>query len=301
MEEKTKSNPIRIFISYSQKDSSIKDKIKSYLSALSQNYNIYFFDDGDIKVGEKWDDRIQDELENSNIIVMLISPDYLASDYVRNIEIKKVQDKGEKYVVPVILRDVLWKDIDWLSSYQIFPRNGLPLSRFSNEEAILLDFSKEVEKIVNFIEISNYEPQKNTKKATTQADGNKPIVFISHSHSDGDFAEVLKMKLEDEGFDAWIDIDRLKVGQVWREEIDQGIKDAIAVIAVMSPDAKTSEYVTYEWSFAWGADKKILPIKVKETPFHPRLESLQYLDFTKREARPWQRLIDELKDIAKRK
>ncbi len=60
----------------------------------------------------------------------------------------------------------------------------------------------------------------------------------------------------------------------------------------MSPEARSSEYVTYEWAFAYGIGLKIIPILYKDTKLHPRLEALQYLDFTSRTSRPWDALIE---------
>lgn len=77
--------------------------------------------------------------------------------------------------------------------------------------------------------------------------------------------------------------------------IDLAIKDAFALIVIMTPEAKASEYVTYEWAFAWGVGVKVIPIMLKTTPLHPRLEALQYLDFTNLKTRPWERLIEEVK------
>ena len=96
---------------------------------------------------------------------------------------------------------------------------------------------------------------------------------------------------------AWIDTDRLDAGVDWRQEIDESIKTALAVIAIMSPEARASEYVTYEWAFAWGTGKRIIPIMLRETSLHPRLATLQYLDFTNRNARPWPKLYDTLRVI----
>ncbi len=66
----------------------------------------------------------------------------------------------------------------------------------------------------------------------------------------------------------------------------------------MSPEAKASEYVTYEWAFAWGAGVKVLPVIYKDTPLHPRLEALQHLDFTNRTIRPWDTLLQTTQKIA---
>ena len=123
-------------------------------------------------------------------------------------------------------------------------------------------------------------------------------VFISYQHDDGDFADVLIQKVQEAGFSTWIDNDQLKAGTDWREGIDHAIKEACALIVIMSPAAKASEYVTYEWAFAWGAGIKVIPVVYKQTPLHPRLETLHYLNFISRTARPWEKLIDSLKEAA---
>jgi TIR domain/Trypsin-like peptidase domain len=123
-------------------------------------------------------------------------------------------------------------------------------------------------------------------------------VFISYSHEDSDFAEVLISKIEKEGLSIWADSDRLNAGEDWRSTIDQAIKEAFVLIVVMSPSAKASEYVTYEWAFAWGAGVKAIPVLFKPTELHPRLESLQYLDFSNRSFRPWDKLIKLVKNEA---
>jgi hypothetical protein len=105
----------------------------------------------------------------------------------------------------------------------------------------------------------------------------------------------LKLRLEKEGVSAWIDTDRLEPGVDWRQEIDDAIRSATALVAVMSPDARDSEYVTYEWAFAWGSQTHLIPIMLRETPLHPRLAALQFLDFTNRRARPWEKLMSSIR------
>ena len=122
-------------------------------------------------------------------------------------------------------------------------------------------------------------------------------VFISYHHNDLDFAENIVSRLEKEGFTTWAD-DKLKVGEDWRTMIDLSIKNAFALIVIMTPEAKASEYVTYEWAFAWGVGVKVIPIMYKTTPLHPRLEALQYLDFTNLKTRPWAKLIEEVRSAA---
>lgn len=118
-------------------------------------------------------------------------------------------------------------------------------------------------------------------------------IFISHSHEDGDFADICKSKLTQAGLTAVTDTD-IRGGEDWRKDIDRKIQEADAVVVVVTPEAKNSEYVTYEWAFARGVGVEVVPILLKETKLHPRLESLQHLDFTNRAARPWDNLIKRL-------
>ena len=121
-------------------------------------------------------------------------------------------------------------------------------------------------------------------------------IFISYNQEDADFAAVLMTNLEKDGFDTWMDKSRLRAGSDWSQEIDQGIFTAMAVVLVMSPNSRASEYVTYEWSCALGAGVSVIPVLLRETQIHPRLGRLQYLDFTG-SVRPWTDLIRELESV----
>ncbi len=121
-------------------------------------------------------------------------------------------------------------------------------------------------------------------------------VFISYKHDDLDFAENVQSRLERANIKTWMD-HHIHPGDEWRNQIDQAIKDAFAMIVIMTPEAKASEYVTYEWSFAVGMGVRIIPVKYKSTPLHPRLEAFQYLDFTSG-VRPWEQLVEEVLEAA---
>jgi hypothetical protein len=125
-------------------------------------------------------------------------------------------------------------------------------------------------------------------------------VFISYSHDDFEFAESLQLRLDKEGFETWMDVERLNAGEDWREEIDVAIKNSFALLLILTPKALESRYVSYEWSFAWGAGKKVIPlllIQVDDNDIHPRLDRRQYLDFTTRKGREWDKLFGRLSQI----
>ena len=313
-----KNKSISIFISYHHSDEEFKNALKRHLKILTlRDKDIDIFDDSDIPVGEEWDKKIRSEIEKSDIIIMLISASFLSSNYIREVELQLALKKQNKYIVPIIVRPAMWWSIDELKYYQVLPKDGKSISEHSHQDEVLTEVTNEIAKIVDSINNQRYEIERlkedfatgSIEKRSLDYDPeeeeedfqDRPTIFISHSHDDGDFAELLKIKLESNRFRAWVDIDRLKIGEVWRDKIDEGIKESVALIVIMTEKARASEYVTYEWAFALGSGITVFPLKLRETPFHPRLDSLQYLDFTNREARPWQKLFDRLEEVAKKK
>lgn len=121
-------------------------------------------------------------------------------------------------------------------------------------------------------------------------------VFISYSHTDRDFVELLRLRLEQAGFVVWLDSD-IPPGADWRTAIDAAIRESFVLIVILSPAASASPPVTYEWSFAWGIGVHVIPIMYRSTPLHPRLESLRCLDFTHPTNLPWGALFQRLRDL----
>ncbi|MEO8613062.1 MAG: HEAT repeat domain-containing protein [Chloroflexota bacterium] len=123
-------------------------------------------------------------------------------------------------------------------------------------------------------------------------------VFVAYKHEEKPFVDMLIRQVEMAGFKVWVDAEQLRAGENWREEINYAIKDSFALVVVVTPDAKISEFVTYEWAFAQGAGVKVIPIMLHETfRLHPQLELLQYLDFTDQARPPWDKLIRRLYEI----
>lgn len=122
-------------------------------------------------------------------------------------------------------------------------------------------------------------------------------VFISYKHEDETFAATLIRQVQLAGFTVWIDSEQLRAGENWREAINYAIRDAFALVVIMTPEAKASEYVTYEWAYALGAGVRIIPIMLRPAVMHPQLEMLQFLDFTDPARPSWDRLIRRLWEV----
>src|SRR5580658_4659273 len=124
-------------------------------------------------------------------------------------------------------------------------------------------------------------------------------VFISYCHDDADFAHVLVDQLNQAGFAVWKDLD-LRAGDNWHAEIEGAIRSAAAVVVILSERAQASDYVKFEWAFAVGAGVPVVPLllKIRAEVLHPRLRSLQALDFSNYMLRPWDELTRALKILA---
>jgi len=131
-------------------------------------------------------------------------------------------------------------------------------------------------------------------------ENNQPKIFISYSSSDSDFAELMKMKLEQSNINVWRDVHEISAGEEWRNEIDYGLLNSDTIVVLLNKNSAKSSYVTYEWSFALGNGKNIIPILLEECEIHPRMKVLQYFDF-KNQKRPWDKLIGRIQNLGNQK
>lgn len=291
---------LSIYIDYAGENGrKLASKIKNRLKNIDGIDNIEIYSDimPEDSPNADWETPTIKAIDSADIIIPILSEKYLSyvSDGIKT-RFDKVINSKYRFLFPINHEASEWGSFNWVVRSKIIPSdNRALLSCSDNEiEEIINGLIKDIKNII--LKVASTKKSKNTIKIKEISSANN-VIFISHDHDDADFAELLKLKLEKENLTAWIDTERLKIGQDWREEIDQGIENSIAVIAIMTPDARKSEYVTYEWAFAWGKEKKIFPIMLKQTQLHPRLESLQYLDFTNRISRPWDELIKSIKEL----
>jgi len=291
-----------VFISYSHHDKKWVEPLVRHLRVLEHEGVLTVSPAQSVDAGEDWAKNIVEAIDRATVAVFLISADFLSSEFVRE-EIPRLLEKrsrGEAVLMPIIVRSCSWQDVSWLRPLQIWPKDFVPLSEQDRFDETLTSISREIH--------SNLEAAASSRKRAKRAElinslrrvesfghSSKPKVFISRCEEDGDFAELLKGNLIGAGIAARIDADCLEVGMDWRLEIDQAIEESDALVVVMTPEARQSEYVTYEWAYALGAGIPVIPIMLRSTQFHPRLEALQFLDFTNRRARPWSELIEALR------
>jgi TIR domain len=134
----TRSNPpITIFISYSHYDAYLENQLEKHLAILKRQQVIKIWADKEIASGAAWSEEINTRLETADIIVLLISPDYLASP-ASDREMERAlarHQEGKAIVMPVILRPVDWQASP-IAAIQVLPPNGIPVSAWSSKDMV---------------------------------------------------------------------------------------------------------------------------------------------------------------------
>ena len=138
--------PLSLFIPYSHSDDLLRAKLGKHLEALRRTCNVQPWHDRRIIPGQHWEAEIVGHLEDASIILPLISADFIASDYCYGIEMKRAMERherGDAIVIPVILRPCDWHSLP-IGRLQAVPRNGKPVSTWSNRDEAMTDIVRGV-------------------------------------------------------------------------------------------------------------------------------------------------------------
>ncbi len=117
---------IEIFFSYSHKDETLREKLEKQLSLLKWQGLITGWHDRKIVAGQEWAGEVDTHLNTAQIILLLVSPDSMASDYCYGIEMKRAMERheaGEARVIPIILRPTDWKSASF-GQLKALPKDG---------------------------------------------------------------------------------------------------------------------------------------------------------------------------------
>ena len=142
------TKPINLFISYSHKDEDLRNKLETHLKLLQRQNIINTWHDRKIDAGNEWKKEIDDNLETADIILLLISPDFIQSDYCFDIEVKRAMQRhqdGSATVIPISLRSYDTTDADFMS-LQGLPKDFKPVVKWEHEDDAFTDISKGIRK-----------------------------------------------------------------------------------------------------------------------------------------------------------
>ena len=136
--------PVHIFTSYAHADEAWREKLDSHLAVVRRHAAVTIWNDRGIDPGEEWDEEIRSALRDADIILLLVSSAFLASDYIYTVELKEALDRHarkEAVVIPVILRPCHWQVAEF-ARLQALPRNATPVTRWPDEDEALVDVAQ---------------------------------------------------------------------------------------------------------------------------------------------------------------
>jgi tetratricopeptide (TPR) repeat protein len=133
--------PIKVFCSYAHADRAFFELLEAHLSSLKQQKLITTWDDRQITPGSDWAQVIDANLNSADVILLLISPSFLASNYCSGVEMKRALERhkaNEARVVPILLCPVDWEGTP-LKRLQVLPTDAKPITIWDNQNAAFAD------------------------------------------------------------------------------------------------------------------------------------------------------------------
>lgn len=146
---------ISVFFSYSHKDEVLRDDLANHLKILERAGVIRSWHDRRIEAGEDWKAAIDEHLASATVVLLLVSSDFLASDYCYDVEVKRAlerHDAREATVIPVVLRSCKWNRAPF-ARLQALPKNAIPVTSWTNRDeawtSVVDGIEKAIARIVN--------------------------------------------------------------------------------------------------------------------------------------------------------
>ena len=152
---------LSIFFSYAHEDEALRGELVKHLSILRWQGLITEWYDRDIQAGIEWEHEINVHLDTAQIILLLVSSDFLASPYCYSIEMTRALERhiaGEARVIPIILRPVEWERAPF-SKLQVLPTDAQPVTSWSDRDAAFLNVTKGIRKAIEDLNIQRVKPQ----------------------------------------------------------------------------------------------------------------------------------------------
>jgi hypothetical protein len=142
---------MQAFISYCHHDKTALDRLHVHLRNLTRSGLIDTWFDHEILAGSELDSEIDKKLEAADLFLLLVSPDFLASDYCVDREMKRALERhetGDARVVPVIVEDCDWKGLPALRKLKAVPTDGKAISEWANPNTAFLNVVQELRRIL---------------------------------------------------------------------------------------------------------------------------------------------------------
>jgi TIR domain len=144
----------KLFISYSHDDERWLERVRTQLTVLERTGLLEVFADTDISAGEAWFSRLEAEITQARVALLLISASFLGSAFILEEEIPRLLDRHEAdgmVLYPLLLSDCPWQFVPWLAAKQMRPAGVRPVAerRGGSVDKCLADVAREIASLLN--------------------------------------------------------------------------------------------------------------------------------------------------------
>lgn len=142
--------PIKIFFCYAREDAHHLKKLKQNFQQLQRQGLVELWYDRDISAGSEWKHDIEQHLNSAQIILLLISQDFIASEYCYSVEMRRAlerHEQGEARVIPIYLRPIYWEDVPF-GRLEVLPSKEKPITKWTNRDDAFVKVVAGIDRIV---------------------------------------------------------------------------------------------------------------------------------------------------------
>lgn len=164
------SKPVEVFFSYSHKDEPFREQLETHLSMLKRQGLIKPWHDRMITAGDEWKGQIDDNLNAADIVLLLVTANFLASDYCYDIEMMRAMERheiGEARVVPIILTPVEGWMHSPFAKLQVLPKDGKPVTKWEDRDEAFVNVAQGIRRVIELL--SQSIPTKQTASDQAQS------------------------------------------------------------------------------------------------------------------------------------
>ncbi len=257
------------------------------MSALRQQGVITEWHDRKIVAGTDWKQGIDTRLMTAIVILLLISPDFLASDYCYGVEMQRALARhaaGDTCLIPVILRPVDWQEMP-LAHLQCAPKDAKPVTTWANRDEAFRDVATAIRtaleqqhsRLFPSPPAQQNDPVQSSITTTTELQNTSSdyhTCVLSYATEDQAFAEKLYMDLQSKGISCWFAPHDLKIGDKMRTQIYEAIQGKDKLLLILSKHAVTSDWVEREVELAFERERQppetlvLFPIRLDDSVMH---------------------------------
>ncbi len=141
---------IYIFYSYAREDKKLRDRLEKHLSILKCQHLVAQWHNVEIDAQQEWQDSVSSYLDMADIILLLLSPGFIASDRAYNMQVKRAlqrHETGEAQVIPVLLRPVFWQETPF-AKLKMLPSNARPVVKWRDRDEAFVNVIEELQKVI---------------------------------------------------------------------------------------------------------------------------------------------------------